>query len=138
MFKVIFLLKRKPGITAEQFREHYERSHVKMAQKYLGHLLIGYVRNYVGEARAARSQGQRPLEFDYDCLTEWTLASEEALEEVYRIFAIPEIGKEFYDDEANFLDRDAVVSIRCRDGDVVNTGTGGGHGTLERHARASA
>src|SRR4051794_32707745 len=40
MFKAIFFLKRKPGISHEQFREHYENSHVKLADKYLGHLMI--------------------------------------------------------------------------------------------------
>jgi hypothetical protein len=36
MFKVMWLLRRKPGISHAQFKEHYERSHVVMAQKYIG------------------------------------------------------------------------------------------------------
>jgi hypothetical protein len=36
MVKVIFLLKRKAGLTPQQFRAHYESSHVKLAQKYIG------------------------------------------------------------------------------------------------------
>jgi hypothetical protein len=137
MIKVLYFLKRIPGITHAQFREHYENSHVKMAQKYLGHLMIGYERNYCTQVRASRSLGRTPAAWDYDCIAEWLLPNEEALEEVYRIFKDPEIGKEFYDDEGRFLDRDAVLSITCRDHDVINTGTGGGHGTLERKARAS-
>jgi hypothetical protein len=137
MIKVIYLLKRLPHLTHEQFRTHYENSHVKMAQKYLGHLMISYERNYCTQVRASRSLGRKPAAFDYDVITEWILPNEEALEEVYRIFKIPEIGKEFYDDEGRFLDRDAVLSITCRDNEVINTGTGGGHGTLERKARAS-
>src|SRR4051812_36712285 len=110
MIKVIYFLKRKPGITHEQFREHYENSHVQLARKYLGHLMISYKRNYPTQVRASRSQGLRPAQWDFDCITEWILADEAALEEVYRIFKIPEIGKEFDDDERRFMDRDAVIS----------------------------
>jgi hypothetical protein len=38
MFKVMWLLKRKKGITFEQFRDHYENSHSILGKKYLGHL----------------------------------------------------------------------------------------------------
>jgi hypothetical protein len=55
---------------------------------------------------------------------------------VYRIFKIPEIGKEFDDDEMRFMDRDALISVVCKEEDVVNTGTGGGHATLARQGRA--
>jgi hypothetical protein len=136
--KAIFLLKRKPGITHEQFREHYEKSHAELGKKYLGHLMISYTRNYIGEVRGARNQGRKPMDFGYDCITEWVMPDEAALEEVFRIFGIPEIGKVFYDDEERFLDRDAVVTMTIREGDTMNTGTGGGHGTLEHVAKATA
>jgi hypothetical protein len=130
MIKVIFLLKRKPGISHEQFRQHYENSHAKLGQKYFGHLLVGYVRNYVGEVRSARSLGTKNIGWDYDCVTEFILPSEQALQELYGLFAHPVIGKIFYDDEEHFLDRDAVIAIRCKEGDVVDTGPGDGYGTL--------
>ncbi|WP_323809663.1 EthD domain-containing protein [Sphingobium baderi] len=41
MIKIIWLLKRKPGMSKEAFREHYENSHVVLAHKYVGHLLEG-------------------------------------------------------------------------------------------------
>ncbi len=131
MFKAIFFLKRKPGITHEQFRQHYESSHVKLADKYLGHLMIGYVRNYRSAVRGSRSLGRQTAQWDYDVITEWSLANEEALEEIYRLFADPVIGKAFYDDEEHFLDRDATLVIHCKDGDIVNTGVGDGNLTLQ-------
>ena len=55
MFKVIWLLRRKPGITIEQFRAHYENSHARLAQKYFGDLLLSYKRNYeTGGEKIAR------------------------------------------------------------------------------------
>jgi EthD domain len=130
VIKAVFFLKRIPGITHEEFREHYENVHVKLAQKYLGHLMISYERNYVSEVRSSRSQGRQPVQWEFDCITEWKLPSQEAVDEVERIINDPQLGKEMYEDEENFLDRDKVVRLTFEDDDVTNTGTGGGHGTL--------
>ncbi len=126
MIKAIFFLKRKAGLTHEQFRECYE-SHARLGQDWFGHLLVSYERNYVGEVRRSRSHGREQADWEYDCITEWVLASEEALEKVYRILRDPEIGQIFYEDEERFLDREALYSVVCREDAVVNTGTGGGH-----------
>lgn len=44
--KLVFLLKRKPGQTVEQFRDYYESSHRKLAERALPNALR-YVRRYV-------------------------------------------------------------------------------------------
>lgn len=129
LFKIIFLLKRKAGTTHEHFRKHYEASHAILGQKYFGHLFSNYVRNYIGEVRNARSLGSQVIDFGYDCVTEFSFADEAAMAELYALFKHPVIGKDFFDDEDRFLDRDAVVAILCREGDVVNTGTGDGYAT---------
>ena len=132
MYKIMWLLKRKQGISHEQFREHYERSHVVMAQKYIGHLLLEYTRNYKTETwgGGVPTDGGGdfgPIEWQYDCVTEWVMPDEASFDQINRIFADPVIGKEFHDDEENFLDRPSVLLIKCG---VVDTGTGDGHGTL--------
>jgi hypothetical protein len=126
MFKVMWLLRRKPGISHEQFKEHYESSHVIMAQKYIGHLLIEYKRNYKTETWGGgvptdTGGGFGLIDWPYDCVTEWVMKDESALDRINAIFAHPVIGKEFHDDEANFLDRDSVVLIKCQ---VIDTGLG--------------
>ena len=112
MIRVLWLLRRKPGISFAQFREHYETSHAVLGQKYLGHLLLGYRRNYVLPAEAATSPVlQRVLAakgWDYDCVAEWDLADEAAFEQVVAILSDPEIGAIFHADEEHFLDRAAV------------------------------
>lgn len=46
MLKAVVLLRRKPGLTFEQFRHHYETNHVPLLRKALP--AIGkYVRNYL-------------------------------------------------------------------------------------------
>ena len=88
MFKVLWLLRRKPGITHEQFRDHYENSHAILGQKYLGHLMLDYKRNY----RTATAGGGVPTdpkgsalashsgEWEYDCVTEWVMPNEAAFD----------------------------------------------------------
>ena len=118
MFKVIWLLKRKPGITFERFRDHYENSHAVLGQTHLGHLLLSYTRNY--NARIAPSEAPHAIasaivskQSDYDCVTEWVLRDEQALTEVFELLFDPVIGKLFHDDEEHFLDRSSVRLVTC-------------------------
>jgi hypothetical protein len=133
MFKVMWLLKRKKGITFEQFRDHYENSHSILGKKYLGHLFIDYKRNYkVGTAGGGvptdpQGSGLAAREWEYDCVAEWVMPNEEAFDEIMSLFADPVIGKVFHDDEEHFLDRESVLLVKC---DTRDTGTGDGAETL--------
>lgn len=129
MFKVIWLLKRKQGITFEQFREHYETSHAILGQKYLGHLLVDYRRNY----DLAQETGAPPQErtSGFDCISEWVLRDEAAFDECMRLLRDPAIGKQFLDDEEHFLDKGSVTLVRC---DCRDTGPGDGAETLKMQA----
>lgn len=130
MFKVIWLLKRKEGSSHAQFREHYENSHAVMAHKYFGHLWTEYRRNYVKSVLGgspAPGGGIGPIDWDYDCIAEWVFPSEENYKELLRISSDPIIGKEFFEDEARFLERKSLIVAEV---EVVDTGTGDGQGTL--------
>ena len=124
--KILWLLKRRPDITPAQFREHYERSHAAIARKYVGHLLLGYTRNYQTEAwggTATDPGGFSRRSFDYDCITELEVADEAAYEEMGRIFGSPAAAAELIEDEHKFLDREATVMLRCDE--VVDRGIRG-------------
>ena len=118
MIKIIFLLKRKPGMSVEAFREHYEKHHSELARKYIGHLLLSYTRNYVDvagghqpDAITGVSSGGEP---DYDVVTEMVLENEAALAEMERINNLPELAPIFAADEARFLDREALRFFVCK------------------------
>lgn len=118
MIKLIFMLKRKPGISKEQFRAHYESSHIELAHKYIGHLLTAYRRFYpTFTTRNPSNQpaGSVPPVFDigYDAITEMEVADEAALMEIQRIFNDPEINPVLAEDELKFLDREATVMMVC-------------------------
>jgi hypothetical protein len=124
MAKLIFFLKRKPGITREKFRDHYENSHVRLAQKYIGHLLVSYHRNYPTFACLDPSNippGTEPEPYDigYDAITEMRVKDMAAVEEITRIFNDPVIQPILREDEKRFLDQKSSVMIMC---DETNTG----------------
>ncbi|WP_175425614.1 EthD domain-containing protein [Trinickia violacea] len=123
MAKLVFFLKRKSDITPEQFREHYENSHVRLAQKYIGHLLTGYVRNYPTFAALDPSNvpaGTQPSPHDigYDAITEMRVKDMAAIEEIGRIFNDPAIQPVLKADERKFLDDKATVMILCDERDT--------------------
>ena len=124
--KLIFMLKRKPGVTKEQFREHYEKSHSVLGRKYIGHLLTGYHRNYPVHASLSPSKQRETgepspeVDFEWDVITEMRVKDQAAVEEMVKIFNDPEIGPIFVEDEHRFLDRDQVLMLVC---DEMNTGT---------------
>lgn len=130
MYKIMWLLKRKPGTTHEHFREHYERSHSVLGQKYLGHLLVSYKRNYNAIMANGGTAGER--ESDYDCVTEWVMPNREAFDEIFRLLRDPGISPIFLDDEKHFLDAPATRLVRC---DTFDTGPGDGAETLKRSAQ---
>jgi hypothetical protein len=115
MVKLIFMLKRKPGLSKEQFRAHYEGSHVELAHKYIGHLLTTYRRFYPTFASLNPSDqpasGPVPFEFEYDAITEMEVADEGAVMEMQRIFNDPVINPILAEDELKFLDREATVMM---------------------------
>jgi hypothetical protein len=125
MYKILHFIKRKPHLTHDQFRDHFERSHAAMAIRYCGHLYSEYRRNYVdmvwtgGDARQPDS-GYGLREWDWDLISEWITPDEASYHEILRIMQMPGIDPLFHADEDRIIDRTATVSVPC---EVADTGT---------------
>ena len=118
MIAMILLLKRKPGMTREQFRQHYETSHVMLAKKHLGHLFHDYRRHYVGDVIAMRGEEvvvNGVEEGAYDVITKIVFRDQAALDEFWRIYAIPEVFAELRADEQAFLDMPTMRVNICEE-----------------------
>ena len=128
MIKLIFMFKRKPGLTHEQFRQHYENSHVPLVHKYLSHLFVDYRRSYVTGALGHDSQldRTRPTDRDigFDAITELWFADETAIQEMNRITSDEAVGRLFYEDELKFFDRAACRIVTCEEIVDPQRGTG--------------
>jgi hypothetical protein len=84
---MIVMVKRKPGLTPEQFRDGYENSHSRIAVKLFGHLWLEYRRNYLQTGRTFEGREGGADVIEYDAISEFILRDEAALEEKGRISA---------------------------------------------------
>jgi hypothetical protein len=117
MKKVLILLKRKPGLTFAEFREHYENSHAKLGEKYFGHLFQSYCRNYIPSGMPLGEEDQR-VELAYDCITELIFRDDQAYLEFRRLAGDPEVRRVLIEDEELFLDRNLSANAPS---DLVKT-----------------
>ena len=118
MVKLIFMLKRRSGMSPADFRRHYEQSHVPLTLRHVGHLLKGYRRNYPQSALfnpSGRQVHLRTSDIEYDAIAEMWLENESDLAEMNRIFNDPEINPLFTADEAEFLEREQTLMIVCEE-----------------------
>lgn len=120
MIKMIEFLKKKPGLSDEEFRQFYENGHAKLIERIEGlkldGLLLDYRRNYVMHGYL----GQRPSKSktpdgraDYDCVTEMTFPDEAALKNLQQMLTDPGIRAMLIEDEEKFLDRSATRIVVC-------------------------
>lgn len=98
MVKSVTLIKRKPGISRDDFIKHYEEVHVPLALKYFS--FKGYVRNYIIPPDVE--------EASFDCITEIWYDSWAEYHECIRFWQ-SETAHELRADEHNFMDRDKLV-----------------------------
>jgi uncharacterized protein (TIGR02118 family) len=102
MPKLMLFVRRKPGMTREAFREHYETVHAPLALANMTGL-DRYVRNYtVGFA------GQP--EPAYDCVTEMWFSDPVAFSETMAWMRSP-ASQELHDDEELFIDRSSMTAF---------------------------
>ena len=120
MVTMISLLKRKPGMSKEEFREYYEKGHAMMAKKYFGHLFADYRRHYVDRSRGPRNPDESGVptthwEESYDAITKIDFKDQADLDEFDRIASLPEVAADLRQDEAKFLERDAIRVSICEE-----------------------
>lgn len=98
MVKAIALLRRKPGLSPEQFRKHYEEVHAPLAKR-LFPFMRKYVRNYVSTAPFSPAG----KETKFDCITEEWFDDMQAFQTMMDIYA-SETGRPLREDEKALFD----------------------------------
>lgn len=98
MIKVVLLVRRKPGVSRQEFRRYYESRHAPLAASYL-RACVRYVRNFVVEDVAG--------EPDFDCMTEFWYDLDGPWREARLQIASEASRQALAVDEARFMDRDS-------------------------------
>jgi len=105
MVKAIAFLKRNPGLSPEQFRQHYEEIHAPLAKR-LFPFIRKYVRNYV----TSMPFTPKVKEPKFDCITEEWFDSMEGFQAMMDIYA-SEAGRPMREDEKELFDMTRVVYL---------------------------
>lgn len=106
--KRIIMVKRKPGLTPEQFRDGYENSHSRIAVELFGHLWLEYRRNYLITGSSFEPGTE---EIGFDAVSEFVLRDEAALAEMGRI-AEANMAR-IKEDEARWFDQTRCWNLAC-------------------------
>jgi hypothetical protein len=109
--KVILMVKRKPGLSPEEFRLVYETDHSHLGLKLFGHLWLDCKRIYLQQAigsmlsHAIPLDGQGQIDCPVDVITEIVFPNMGALRESIRIANIEENKRLLIDDAERIFDR---------------------------------
>jgi len=84
---MIVMVKRRPDLSPEAFREGYETSHSRIAVRLFGHLWLSYRRSYLQTGHSFDGRHGGPDIIEYDAISQFVLRDAAALEEMGRITA---------------------------------------------------
>jgi EthD domain len=98
VYKLLILIRRKPGLSVQQFRQYYEERHSKLGEESSPKVgMIYYCRRYL-----------EPISNDepeYDVLTECWFDDFDKFTNVVARLRSEALSSDVYDDEARFMDR---------------------------------
>ena len=117
MLKLVALLKRRSGMTLDEFRDYYETTHSKFAEPLKGGLAVRYVRRYftpIGHP-LLDAEVEEP---EFDAMMEMWFKDQAQFEAAMKVSSDPVLAKAIKDDEYNLFD---VPKIRHFLVDEVDT-----------------
>jgi hypothetical protein len=100
MVKMVFMLKRKPGMSRADFVRYYESHHRLLGEKYVPNA-VRYVRRYLEPVPGPWS---KPAD-EFDVLTELWFANQQEADKAMKHLSEPAIHEEIAQDEARLFDR---------------------------------
>lgn len=102
-YKILLLMKRRPGMSVEDFRDYYENRHVPLALKYDGGAMTRYVRRYL-EPQPNAELGTND-ELPYDVVSELWFEDEAAFRATLHYMTTSVMPDDVVADELNLFDR---------------------------------
>jgi hypothetical protein len=102
VIKVVTLLTRKPGLSQQEFIEHYETHHKEIGEKYLSGFAVKYQRRYL---TAADTAVDAPTELPFDVLMEIWFPDQLTMDAAMKLIASDSAQEEIVADEERLFDR---------------------------------
>lgn len=108
MIKLVALLKRRPELSLEQFRDYYEHRHAPLFQRSIPPEVADAIKYYA--QNHAVPLGSRGSESPFDCVTEFGFDDLERMRR-WTSWYLSDAGKVLRDDEERFMDTSKRVVI---------------------------
>lgn len=121
-WKILLFMKRRPGMSVEDFRDYYETRHVPLCMTYMAGV-ARYVRRYL-EPQPSPGTG-RADELPYDVITELWFDTEAVWAATLQHITTTVLADEIIADEANLFDRPAMRIATIVEHETPLSGTGG-------------
>jgi len=110
MFKTFWFARRKPGMSWQAFRDHYETTHRKLGEKAMTGEATSYIRHYLHPVTPG---GPEPV---YDFVMELCFPDRASYERMVKtLTANKTLSAAIAEDEAKFLDRSSIVHYVVED-----------------------
>jgi len=101
-YKILHFMKRRPGMTVEEFRDYYENVHAKLGEKYARDI-TRYIRRYLDPLPHAETGPWDDPPFDV--ILELWLDDEAAFTRLVTAMTTSIMPREIVEDEARLFDR---------------------------------
>lgn len=121
---------RKPELTPQEFRHHYETEHLPLMKKLSGDLFpLSHVRRYVVQARNEQSGDYKAVQqlggaanaFTFDAISEIAYRDMEHFQAHSALLQSTQNQRMVTEDCEKFMDTARTSMILLHDGDVVET-----------------
>jgi hypothetical protein len=107
MFKIIALLKKKPGLSVEEFKAYYEQRHAPHGLPYLRGNCVRYIRRYFQPLTNNPLPGDGKT-CEYDGIMELWFKDRAQWEATMKLLSEPSVMQSIVEDERQLFDRDAI------------------------------
>ena len=101
-YKILIFLKRRPGMSVEEFREYYENHHRPLVKQYSSGL-SRYVRRYLEPL--PHIDTKEMMEPEFDVVTELWCANRQAFDGLLGMVKFGTLPAEVLEDEERVFDR---------------------------------
>ena len=119
MYKLVALLKRRQGLSMNEFIDYYETTHSKIGDKVLRGNSVKYIRRYFHPI-VHPSTGEE-WESEYDGLMEIWFTDYDQAQSTLAMFAEPAMAKLLIEDEEKLVDRSKLrlFTVEEHESDVI-------------------
>lgn len=123
-FKIFLFMKRKPGMSVEDFRDYYENHHIPLCMKY-SQGVSRYIRRYIEPQPHAESGTNE--EMPYDVITELGFDDEQTWKATVDYISTSVMPDDVVEDEAKLFHRPTMrmaTVVECETPMPAATGQG--------------